>query len=276
MAAKLTAFARLCRIQNCAAIFVFCYGWARLFTDWTWPTILTVCVAWALAAAFAYVQNDIVDSEIDAVSHPTRPLPSKRLSRPEAMVAASMLAASCFLLSLFRWQRGLPFLMIAFVATIMYSSVIRHRSAPVSNLISACLTILVIFSIKKPVGSFSATICVLVFAVLLARELVKDILDEAGDCLARPKALMRQHPAIGFIILLGSLIIGDLALLSLVPHVIAEFYPSVMVAILFAVLVVATTLVIRRSGKLAVISDLLKAALYLTALLLYIMRKPTA
>lgn len=129
------------------------------------------------------VLNDYYDREIDAINDPQRPLPSGRILPLEATSFAAMLASIGFL---FATMTGIWTLTIAAVSmsiSVAYNSHFKKTGLLGNGMVSANVAVPFIY------GGFAVGSCswpLLIFAMLaflssLGREIVKGIVDVAGD-----------------------------------------------------------------------------------------------
>lgn len=155
-----------------------------------------------LITAAGNTLNDFFDYKIDLKNKPYRPLPSKLISRREAIVLSFLL----FALGLTASYLVNPYvLMIAIVATfslVAYSANSKYLGLS-GNVLISFLTALVFIS-----GSFVATtrlssgiviIAVSAFAINLSREVIKDIEDYEADKglkLTLPQKVGKQKAAL--------------------------------------------------------------------------------
>ncbi len=123
---KLLAFLRLIRVHQWVKnlfVFVPLLFSMHLF-EWDYLSItLSAFFIFCLASSAIYVINDLVDIEADR-SHPVkknRPLPSGRISKPTAVISASLLLLIVFWLMMY-FNTKFILLVVAFVAlNVLYS-----------------------------------------------------------------------------------------------------------------------------------------------------------
>lgn len=189
---RLVAALGLFRIINCLALgFLFVsskryYGLHRLDFD-NYLEALT----WILLAAFAYAYNDLCDVEVDRVNKPRRALPSGAVSIASVKLSLSLIALAIAVLILLVWRTTLLWPLGAIAAGVVYSSVLRTRTALLSNVTAACLVAAVPLSGSQ--GYTNVRLWELAFGIMLlmfGREMQKDVVDHQGDQVARPMPLL--------------------------------------------------------------------------------------
>jgi|GEM_PF-2651807 len=261
---RITAVLRLCRIHNCVAIAALYVGSARLFSQGA-PNRLLLTAAWFATAAFSYAYNDLVDISVDRVNHPTRPLPSGVLStafvRSFVVVLASSLVLTAFLLL----TSSLLWPLAGIGGGILYSSVVRKNSALAANLLTSALVTLVPFSAASGqiTSPLLAPVCALVFTIIFARELLKDLLDQAGDAGARRTGLLAlPNRRFGTLLYVAALLVALAALITLM---VLRTPSSVFLlfGLLTVVAIVSSLLLFIRARAIQPSALLLRVAAYL-------------
>jgi geranylgeranylglycerol-phosphate geranylgeranyltransferase len=179
---KVAAVLRLCRIHNCIALSALYVASLRLFSGSS-PGARLLGLAWLAAAAFSYAYNDLLDISVDRINHPDRPLPSGILSTRAVRWLLAILAACLVLPALVLSTSSLLWPLAGIAGGILYSSVLRKRSPLAANLLTSALVTLVPFSAASGelTSPLLAPVCGLVFGIIFARELLKDLMDRAGD-----------------------------------------------------------------------------------------------
>jgi geranylgeranylglycerol-phosphate geranylgeranyltransferase len=192
------------------------------------------CLSMVLLTAAGNADNDVCDLQADRVNHPGRPLPSGAL-RPEAVNLAAFA-----LYALGVAAAGLASALHGILAAGMLLSLLaynrRFKAMPLlGNLVVSGLCATAIYFVEFP-GFPQATLpaCVFAFLATLAREIVKDLEDAAGDRAAG----LRTYPlAAGESAARKSAFALVVALLALLPVPLAAFGYGWRYGILSAVLV---------------------------------------
>ena len=159
------------------------------------------CVATFMGAWNAF--NDVFDSEIDSLNHPERPIPSGALTLVQAKaigraaflfsilsLLAAMTIAALYSENLNGWLPSIGIWFLAFLLMFHYEMVVpasfmlKHKGLMGNLAVSLLVGIVIVFGaaavngIANPLVWIVASVAMLVNA---AREIVKDIEDEAGD-----------------------------------------------------------------------------------------------
>jgi geranylgeranylglycerol-phosphate geranylgeranyltransferase len=129
------------------------------------------------------VLNDYFDREIDAINEPKRPLPAGMVKPGEAVSFAILLAALGFLYSAYSGVWTLLIAAASMVIMIAYNARVKRHGLMGNALVSINVAIpfiyggLAVGSLSWPLGIFA----LLAFLSSLGREIVKGIVDVAGD-----------------------------------------------------------------------------------------------
>jgi geranylgeranylglycerol-phosphate geranylgeranyltransferase len=146
------------------------------------PMALAV-VATVLATGGGNAINDYFDREIDAINRPDRPIPRGAVSPRSALVFSVLLFAVAVALTLLLPLLAIGIALVNLVALVAYTEVFKGRPG-VGNALVAALTGSTFLYGGAAVGGDLAPVVVL-FALAasatLAREIVKDVEDVAGD-----------------------------------------------------------------------------------------------
>jgi len=174
-------------------------SYVAIQTTWNSELILNVILQMISVASFmaaGNILNDIMDIEIDKISHPLRSLPAGKITIKQAWVFASI----CSLISIICVISGtyilydidinwVPMAIIWFLAfTLMVSYEIgptTKKYGYLGNIIIGSMLGLVIIYGAAAVGSYNnlVTLCVALMATFMgiSREIVKDVHDFEGD-----------------------------------------------------------------------------------------------
>ncbi len=134
--------------------------------------------------------NDIIDIDIDRINRPRRPLPSGRISPPQAALFTSLLAlAGIFLAISLSLLHAL--LATAIVALLALYSIYLKNSTLWGNILIGLIGASAFAYGALAVGSIGRAWIPALLALLfhLGREIIKDIEDIAGDCLRGNRTL---------------------------------------------------------------------------------------
>jgi geranylgeranylglycerol-phosphate geranylgeranyltransferase len=181
---KVTALISMMRLPNC-----FMMGFAVIVGEAIASSVIPAGAAFYgfmtgfLLLGCSMILNDYCDREIDAINDPQRPLPAGRIAPLEAISFAVILASIGFLCAT---KTGIWTLIIAAVSmsiSVAYNSHFKKTGLLGNGMVSANVAVPFIYG-GFAVGSSSWPL--LIFAVLaflssFGREIVKGIVDVAGD-----------------------------------------------------------------------------------------------
>ncbi len=175
---------------------------------WWWPALLGGLATFA-AAAGANAVNDGLDVEIDRVNRPGRPVPSGRVTPRQAFVTAGVAYAVSLVLAAAVGPRAAVLAASCIAVTVVYSRVLK--GVPVVGNIAVALVAAAPFLM----GGFTQdryllalVPTALAFLLHLAREIVKDVEDAAGDAASRVRTLaVRRGPGPALALARGVLIV---------------------------------------------------------------------
>ncbi len=166
---------------------------------WNFEIILNVILQMVSVSSFmaaGNILNDIIDIEIDKISHPLRALPSGKVTKNQAWILAtifslisiiSVVCGTYILNSLeLNWIPLLSIWIIAFTLMVTYEIGPSTKNYGVmGNLIIGGMLGLVIIYGAAAVGNYkhSVTLCIALMATFMgiSREIVKDVHDIEGD-----------------------------------------------------------------------------------------------
>ena len=174
-------------------------SYVTIQVPWNNDLILNVVLQMISVACFmaaGNILNDIMDIEIDKISHPLRSLPSKKVSIKQAWYLViifsiiSILSASygAYILN----KIGLEWAPLATIWIISFTLMISYEIGPktkkygyLGNLIIGGMLGLVIIYGGASVGkyNYSVTLCIALMATFIgiSREIIKDVHDIEGD-----------------------------------------------------------------------------------------------
>lgn len=181
--------ARLFRVGNCAllgSLAIFSVAVTRHGNGWTALHLSLLFISWAALAATAYAINDLVDRVHDRVNRPDRYL--QQVDRTPlwiivwvgvaalvAGIAGALVPLDRFLVLEAAWS----------CCAIGYSFGLKRRSGLLANLLTAfCVTTSAAPGLLQGFSPRLGSLLPVLFLLMLAREIWKDIEDEPGDVAA--------------------------------------------------------------------------------------------
>lgn len=196
LSVKLTALVELSRPLNSAmtalaVIVSLAMATGGSFEPMAPSELVAIYVAGVLATATVMIVNDVVDAAIDVVNAPQRPIPSGRISSEEALRAAAVLALAGASAALLEGPVTAAFYTFVVAAGILYNVWGKKTGLP-GNVMVAGLTatpFLYAATVSGRLTPLLATVTLMVFLSVLAREIVKGIADVEGDRRAGVKTL---------------------------------------------------------------------------------------
>ena len=174
-------------------------SYVTMDNGWNNDLVLNVILQMISVASFmaaGNILNDIMDIEIDKISHPLRSLPSGKISIKQAwifMIIFSLISIFSALVGIFILKNlGLNWIPLAIIWFLACSLMISYEVGPTTkkygylgNIIIGSMLGLVIIYGAAAVGDYSniLTLCVAIMATLMgiSREIVKDVHDIEGD-----------------------------------------------------------------------------------------------
>lgn len=151
------------------------------------PYVLAAMLSGMLLGAAGNTANDLYDVEADRVNRPDRPLASGAVGRDTALVLGGLAGGVGLLLAW--WVGGLVlWLALAALAVMLVYSPLLKPFGPLGNLAVALIAALPLVYGAAAAGAWQVGLVPFGLAALLhlAREIVKDIEDVAGDRAAVP------------------------------------------------------------------------------------------
>ena len=205
---------------------------SRSPTFW-WPALAGAVSAFAAAGA-ANALNDRLDLVSDRINRPGRPIPSGRLSQADATVAACVSGLVSVGLAAVIGAGAVTLAIIWLVLTALYSRFLK--GVPIAGNAAVALVAATPFlmgGLSQGKYLLVTIPCVLAFFIHLAREIVKDVEDIAGDEAAGLRTFaVRRGASASFAVVRGTLIVlMALAALPFAFRVYGWGYASVLVVI---------------------------------------------
>ena len=185
--------------------------------------VWTTAAAAVLIAAGANAFNDAIDVEADRINRPGRPIPGGHVSRSQALVVWGLTTVGGLLVA---WSVGPGHLLLAAVMAVLFViySMRLQNVALVGNVLVACgVALTLVFGALTP-GVIDGVLVGALFAFLttLARELVKDVQDAAGDRVVGSRALPAVVGTKAVVVIAGVITALAIALIP-VPYLVLEF-----------------------------------------------------
>jgi geranylgeranylglycerol-phosphate geranylgeranyltransferase len=199
------------------------------------PVVLAMVVVFLVGAA-SMPFNDYFDYEIDKISHPKRPIPSKRLTPREALYFSIILFGLALGISLF--INLLCFSIVVFSLLFLYLYEVYFKNHGfVGNVLVAFLSSLSFTFGGAAVGKPFASILlsVITFFLFTGRETLKDVQDVKGDILFRstlPMKIGEKNAAI-----VGSIFLIIAILITPFPYLLGQLKIGYLVFILIVDLI---------------------------------------
>ena len=182
------------------------------------PLILAMFVVFLITAgSMAY--NDYYDHEIDAISHPKRPIPSKRLTPRESLYFSLFLFGLALAISLFINIICFAIALVSLIFLYIYETYMKNQGFA-GNLLVAFLSAISFTFGGAAVGQPFASVylSLIAFFLFTGRETLKDVEDVQGDVLSRttlPMQIGEKNAAIvGSIFLIIAMIITPVPYLT--------------------------------------------------------------
>ena len=188
--------------------------------------------------------NDYCDYDIDCINRVSRPLPSGRIRKRDALIFALCLIALGIGLGACINVYALGIAMLVSTAVVTYAFWLK-RAPFIGNLVVSALTGLTFIAGGVAIESVEGTLVPAVFAFLftLPREIVKDLEDTEGDIKNGVRTLAILNPQLAVNLTLGFL--GAVILFSLMPYLFGWYSGLYLVAVVLGVDLVILYLGIR-------------------------------
>jgi len=174
-----------------------------------WGPAFAGAAAAFLAAGAANALNDRLDVATDSINRPGRPIPSGRLTARAAGWTAFVCGFAALALAVAVAPRAVALVLVWLVLMALYSKALK--GVPLAGNIVVSLVASTPFLMGGfTQGSYLLSLvpCALAFLVHLAREIVKDVEDAAGDEAAGVRTLaVRRGAAMSFAVARGVLVI---------------------------------------------------------------------
>lgn len=178
--------------------------------------------------------NDYCDYDIDCINRVSRPLPSGRIRKRDALIFALCLIALGIGLGACINVYALGIAMLVSTAVVTYAFWLK-RAPFIGNLVVSGLTGLTFIAGGVAIESVEGTLVPAVFAFLftLPREIVKDLEDTEGDIKNGVRTLAILNPQLAVNLTLGFL--GAVILFSPMPYLFGWYSVLYLVAVVLGV-----------------------------------------
>jgi len=216
---KASGFFEIARIPNCIMM-----GLAVIIGEFmslgTAVPIYSVVVGFLVGfflVAGSMAMNDILDTEIDRINSPKRPIPSGRVSKTEATAFATITLALGLSLAFALSVVNLVIAVLAVSLMLYYNRFGKKTGLPGNAVVSANLAIPFIFG--GAIGGISNTLYIFALLAFLAgmgREVIKGMADIEGDS-KRGVRTLAVSKGLGTAAKTGALFLVAAVLLSVIP-----------------------------------------------------------
>jgi geranylgeranylglycerol-phosphate geranylgeranyltransferase len=216
---KASGFFEIARIPNCIMM-----GLAVIIGEFmslgTAVPIYSVVVGFLVGfflVAGSMAMNDILDTEIDRINSPKRPIPSGRVSKTEATAFATITLALGLSLAFALSVVNLVIAVLAVSLMLYYNRFGKKTGLPGNAVVSANLAIPFIFG--GAIGGISNTLytfALLAFLAGMGREVIKGMADIEGDS-KRVVRTLAISKGLGPAAKTGALFLVAAVLLSVIP-----------------------------------------------------------
>ena len=147
-----------------------------------WHAIAVLSIVTFFATGFGNVINDVIDVETDRISHPSRPIPSGKMSRRAAIVYSILLAlfsitAAGIIAPLYGIAAFVPLLLLT-----LYALFLKGTPLIGNVIVSVLVAYALLFgSLEAPMLRILVVPALLAMLLNFSREIIKDIQDREGD-----------------------------------------------------------------------------------------------
>ena len=186
----------------------------------SFPLLLATAVVFLIGGG-SMAFNDYFDKDIDKISHPLRPIPSKRLTAKEELYFSILLFGLAVIISSFiNW---ICLGIVLFTITFLYGYEVYFKNYGLAGNIAVAFLSAMSFTfggaaVGKPFSS--VVLSLIVFFMFTGRETLKDVQDVKGDLLSRNTLPMRIGERNAAIV--GSVFLGFSIILSPLPFLLGQ------------------------------------------------------
>jgi len=200
---KLGGYLRLMRPVNCFMMGLAVIVGASLVSPRSmsaaWPRLVYGFITGFTLTAASMAINDYYDRKIDAINEPSRPIPSGLIKLEEALVFALILTiiglVAAYLTNT-AYPLCLPIAIIAWIISVMYTTVGKRSGLPGNLLVSLCVSIPFVYGsvvIATEIKLNVLLFALIVFLSITGREITKGIVDVQGDRTQNVKTLALRY-----------------------------------------------------------------------------------
>ena len=164
-----------------------------------WPRLVYGFITGFTLTAASMAINDYYDRKIDAINEPSRPIPSGLIKLEEALVFALILTiiglVAAYLTNT-AYPLCLPIAIIAWIISVMYTTVGKRSGLPGNLLVSLCVSIPFVYGsvvIATEIKLNVLLFALIVFLSITGREITKGIVDVQGDRTQNVKTLALRY-----------------------------------------------------------------------------------
>ncbi|MCE7699767.1 MAG: UbiA family prenyltransferase, partial [Methanobacterium paludis] len=144
----------------------------------------------------AMITNDYFDLDVDRINHPQRPIPSGRISVPEAMVLTGLFSTAGFITSGLLGPIALSFVVFIWTIAILYNWKLKERGLLGNMIVGFSVAGFFIFgglTVNGLTNGLIWTFGALAFIFDLGEEIAGDAMDMAGDEKRSSRTIARVH-----------------------------------------------------------------------------------
>lgn len=177
------------------------------------PETFAMALVAVLLTAFANADNDVRDREIDRIAHPSRPIPSGRLSVLTARIIVGIAAASALVVSALLGGAQTLATVGVIAAMSLYNRGVKARGIPGNVIVAVVASLPFVFGAWSA-GRAGAGLPLFLVGVPLhfAREIAKDLDDADADASYRRTLPLRAGPAVARLVVVSSVALFVIAL----------------------------------------------------------------
>ncbi len=232
---KVLQFLRVIRVWNGVIVSASVALGALFGEEIRFAPVAMACLSGFLVASGGYAINDYFDYAVDLINRPTRPIPSGRLTRREALALSLILAIGGIILAWFVNKASFLLALSAAALLFIYSHSLK-RTPLAGNLSISVLCGTALLYGGASVSSMGSALVPAGFAFLftLGREIFKDVEDVEGDSASGAQTMPILWSA-GSSILLATSVYLVLIALSPLPYVTGFYSLRYLLTVVIAV-----------------------------------------
>lgn len=162
-----------------------------------WPNLVYGFITGFTLTAASMAINDYYDRKIDAINEPKRPIPSGLVKPDEALVfALTLTIAGLVAAYLTNTALCLPMAIIAWIISVVYTTVGKRSGLPGNFLVGLCVSIPFVYGSLAVANGLRLNVLLfasIVFLSVTGREITKGIVDVQGDKAHNVKTLAVRY-----------------------------------------------------------------------------------